>query len=122
MTPTDDNTDVTPMNGTSGSSTAMTVKELLLEVRGDVKTMMRDFTRHLEQADTRDREIATLKEDIKALHEKVQSLEEIKTKREAQVGIASTVFGPYVVPGVLTLVSLAILLYHIVTDGATVPH
>src|SRR3989304_1391274 len=83
----------------NGSGTAMTIKELL-------KSSV-EMERHLG---VQDQEITEIKEDLCSTTERVKVIEDVVELREGQVSFVKGVFGPTLVPAVISTINLLILL------------
>jgi len=88
----------------------MTIKELLLEVREDVKELIKSSVEMERHLGVQDQEITEIKEDLCSTTERVKVIEDVVELREGQVSFVKGVFGPTLVPAVISTINLLILL------------
>ena len=94
----------------NGSGTAMTIKELLLEVREDVKELIKSSLEMERHLGVQAQEITEIKEDLRSTTERVKVIEDVVEMREGQVSFVKGIFGPTLLPAFISTINLLILL------------
>ena len=107
--------------GMNGSGTAMTVRELLMEVRGDLRSLATAYSSFEEEArvlivDARlthgrfDRQFADIREELDSTKIGLHEAQDIIATRESQLGLVRGVFGPVLLPALISSANFLILL------------
>jgi len=94
----------------NGSGTAMTIKELLLEVREDVKGLIKSSLEMERHLGVQAQKITEIKEDLRSTTERVKIVEDVVEMREGQVSFMKGVFGPTLLPAVISAINLLVIL------------
>jgi hypothetical protein len=108
--------------GLNGSGTAVTVRELLLEVRGDLRSHAAKNSSFEEEVralivDSRltharfDKQFADISEELDRAKSGLKECEDAILTRESQLGFVRGVFGPTLLPALLSSANILILLF-----------